>query len=215
MARRHQRTLTKKTVQTVSDVDVWATVPVQHLWIYDRLILARRMGYQAGPAGVPVPEANWYIIKPITNIRMMARGAERRWLTPDDTDSVPDGSFWMSYFRGRHISVDYHWGQQHLAVEGFRNSHRLDRFSRWCRIQDQVPLPAVLHAVAQDVEWINVEYVGGLVIEAHARFNDDFRNHDSDDIYPQWRDEPTAQPAGTSWYPSAAGDRLGFWITNK
>ena len=69
--------------------------------------------------------------------------------------------------------------------------------------------------MAYDVEWINVEYVGGLVIEAHARFNDDFRNHDSDEIYPQWCDEPASQPAGTSWYPSAAGDRLGFWIKNK
>jgi len=202
-------------LDSISDCDVWGRLPSQHLWIYDRLILARRLGHLAGPAGIAVPEPNWYIIKPITNIRMMARGAERRWLTPQDTDSVPDGSFWMSYFRGRHISVDYHWGQQELAVEGFRNSNRMDRFCRWCRVSDQIPLPGILESAAQDLEWINVEYVGGLAIEAHARYNDDFANHDCDEIFPQWCDEPAQQPMGTSWYASAAGDRLGFWIKNK
>jgi hypothetical protein len=199
----------------ISDTDVWSHIPPQHLWIYDRLIVARRMGYSAGPAGIPVPRADWYVIKPITNLHGMGLGAYREWLTPQDTDKIPPGSFWMQYFRGRHLSVDYQWGQQTLAVEGFRNSNRLDRFSRWCRVPDQILLPEIFHDVARDLEWINLEFIGGLVIEAHARYNDDFANHDSDEIFPQWRDEPTQQPAGTSWYPSAAGDRVGFWIKNK
>jgi len=199
----------------ISDTDVWSQIPARHLWIYDRLIVARQMGYSAGPAGIPVPRADWYVIKPITNIHGMGLGAHREWLAPQDTDKIPPGSFWMPYFRGRHISVDYHWGQQVLAVEGFRNTNRLDRFSRWCRVPDQIPLPEVFGPVAQDLEWINLEFIGELVIEAHARYNDDFANHDSDEIYPQWRDDPTNQPAGTSWYPSAAGDRVGFWVKNK
>lgn len=202
-------------MQYISDSDVWGSLPAEHLWIYDRLILARRMGYLAGPAGVPVPQSGWYIVKPITNIRMMARGASQQWLTAEDTDAVPDGSFWMQQFRGPHISVDYQWGQQVLAVEGFRKNSRLDRWHRWSRVQDRIALPEILEPVARDVEWINVEYIGGLVIEVHARYNDDFRNHDSDEIYPQWCDEAVNQPPGTSWYPSAAGDRLGFWIKNK
>lgn len=145
----------------------------------------------------------------------MGLGAHREWLTPQDINKIPPGSFWMPYFRGRHISVDYQWGQQVLAVEGFRNTNRLDRFSRWCRVPDQIPLPEVFGPVAQDLEWINLEFIGGLVIEAHARYNDDFANHDADEIYPQWRDEPTQQPTGTSWYPSAAGGRVGFWVKNK
>jgi len=202
-------------IDSINDVDVWESLPNQHLWIYDRLILSRRLGYQAAPAGIPVPAANWYVVKPITNLRGMSRGAQRVWLTPELTDSVPDGSFWMPWFRGRHISVDYHWGRQELTVEGFRRGDRLDRFTRWCRVPDEIALPECLSAAAQDLEWINVEYIGGLAIEAHARYNDDFRNHDSDEIYPQWRDEPVTQPPGTSWYPSAAGDRTGFWIKNK
>jgi hypothetical protein len=199
----------------LDDEDVWVNLPVQYLWIYDRLILSRQLGYQAAPAGVPVPTANWYIIKPITNLRGMGRGAQRLWLTPELTDSVPDGSFWMPWFRGRHISVDYHWGQQDLAVEGFRRDNRLDRFTRWCRVADQMPLPLCLEPVARDLEWLNVEYIGGLVIEVHARYDVTFRDHSSDEIYPQWCDEPVTQPPGTSWYPCAAGDRTGFWIKNK
>ena len=196
----------------MSDIDVWSTVPTRHLWIYDRLILSRALGYVAAPAGIPVPEPGWYMIKPITNLRGMGRGAQRVWLTADLSDAVPDGHFWMPCFEGRHISVDYHWGEPVLTVEGFRDSDRLDRFCRWCRVADVLPLPTCLMMVAQDLEWLNVEYVGGQAIEVHARYNDDFRNHDGDEIYPQWRDEPVTQPMGTAWYPSSAGDRLGFWV---
>lgn len=199
----------------INDNDVWSTLPPQHLWIYDRLILCRRLGHLAAPAGIAVPTPNWYIVKPITNLHGMAKGASRQWLTPDDADLVPPGYFWMQCFQGRHLSVDYQWGQQVLAVEGFARPDRLDRFDRWCKVTDQIELPGILGSVAQDVEWINVEYIDGNAIEAHARYNDDFRNHDSDEIYPQWRDEPVTQPMGTAWYPSAAGDRLGFWVKNN
>ena len=196
----------------IDDKDVWAQCPVDYLWIYDKLILARKQGYLAAPAGIAVPKADWYIVRPITNIRMMSRGAQKLWLTPADTDLVPDGFFWTEWFQGRHTSVDFHYGQQHLAVEGFRNSDRLDRFSRWERIEDRYEYPPVLGDLWRMTSWINVEYVDGKIIEVHLRWNDDFSNHNSDVIYPVWRDDPSAQPSGTIWYDSPSGDRLGFWV---
>jgi len=197
----------------IEDKDVWNQCPVDYLWVYDKLILARKLGYQAAPAGIPVPRADWYIVRPITNIRMMSRGAQKQWLTPDDTDRVPDGYFWTQWFEGRHTSVDFHWGKQHLAVEGFRdNAHRLDRFSSWKKITDTVPFPPVLENLGKISEWVNVEYVGHHIIEVHLRYNDDFSNHSGHTIYPVWRDEPHTQPPGTRWYASASGDRLGFWV---
>ena len=196
----------------IDDKDVWPQCPVDYLWVYDKLILSRKLGYLAGPAGIAVPREGWYIVRPITNIRMMSRGAKKVWLTPEDTDLVPDGSFWSECFQGRHTSVDFHYGQQHLAVEGFRNSNRLDRFSRWERIDDRYPFPAVLGDLWRMIPWINVEYVDGKIIEVHLRWNDDFSNHNSDVIYPVWRDNPSAQPPGTTWYDSPSGDRLGFWV---
>ena len=199
----------------IDDKDVWATCPTEYLWIYDKLILARKNGYLAGPAGIAVPKPAHYIVRPITNIRMMSRGAQKLWLTPEDTDLVPDGYFWTEWFQGRHTSVDFHYGQQHLAVEGFRNSERLDRFCRWERIEDRYEFPKVLGELWRMTPWINVEYVDGKIIEVHLRWNDDFSNHNSDVIYPVWRDNPQPQPARTKWYASPGGDRLGFWIHDK
>ena len=197
----------------VDDKDVWAQCPVDYLWIYDKLILARKLGYQAAPAGIPVPQPGWYIVRPITNIRMMSRGAKKLWLTPADTDSVPDGSFWSECFEGRHTSVDFHWGKQHLAVEGFRDdADRLDRFCRWQKITDTVTFPLVLQDLGQIAEWVNVEYVDNHIIEIHLRYNDDFSNHAGNIIYPVWRDRPFPQPPGTRWYNSPGGDRVGFWV---
>jgi hypothetical protein len=200
----------------ISDCDVYDSCPPQWLWVYDKLIVARRQGISAAPAGISVPAAGEYIIRPITNIRMMGRGAQRLWLEPGDDHSVPDGYFWSEILTGPHVSVDYHWGQQGLTVQGFRDdAHRLDRFSRWCRVNRDRPLPAMLHDLKYYQQWINVEYIGDRVIEVHLRYNDDFANHDADEIIPVWRDQPQSQPQDYTWYPSAAGDRLGFWIKNK
>jgi len=203
-------------MQFVSDCDVYDSCPPQWLWIYDKLIVARRQGIAAGPAGIPVPWSGEYVIRPITNIRMMSRGAEIVWMEKGDSDTVPDGFFWTQVLEGPHVSVDYHWGQQHLTVQGFRDDpRRLDRFSRWCRTELDRPFPGMLHDLKYHREWINVEYIGDRAIEIHLRYNDDFRNHDSDEIWPVWLESSKQQPPGTQWYHSPAGDRLGFWIKNK
>lgn len=196
----------------IDDKDVWSQCPVEYLWIYDKLILARKLGYLAGPAGLAVPHAGQYIIRPITNIRMMSRGASKQWLTPENTDLVPDGSFWCECFTGRHISVDFHNGIQQLAVEGFRDDvNRLDRFCRWEKITESFSFPKVLGNLWQRTPWVNIEYVDGKIIEVHLRWNDDFSGHNSNIIYPVWRDEPMLQPPNTIWHENDIEDRLGFW----
>jgi len=37
----------------------------------------------------------------------------------------------------------------------------------------------------------------------------------ADTIIPVWKDQSFDPPDGSSWYASAAGDRLGFWIKNS
>lgn len=198
----------------VDDRDVWGKVHPDDLWIYDKLIVARKAGHLAGPAGVPVPRADNYIVRPITNIRMMSRGASIQWLTPE-LDSVPDGYFWSEVFTGDHISVDYHYGVQSTTVQGFRDSDRLDRFSKWTRVEVAVPFPKILRDLHSTYKWINVEYVGGNIIEIHARYNDDFSNHSGNTIIPVWKDNQMPQPPGSTWYESPSADRLGFWILDK
>jgi len=198
----------------IDDKDVWGKVHPNDLWIYDKLIVAKKAGYCAGPAGVPVPKADWYIVRPITNIRMMSRGASRCWITPE-LDSVPDGYFWSEAFTGDHISVDYLYGQQSTTVQGFRDNDRLDRFCKWCRIDVAMSFPKILRDLHLMYKWINVEYIGGKIIEIHTRYNDDFSNHSANTIIPVWKDNVIPQPVGATWYESPSADRLGFWIMDK
>jgi hypothetical protein len=199
--------------EMTDDATTWTTCPVSWLWIYDKLIVARKQDILVGPAGVPVPQEGWYVVRPITNIRMMGRGAQKMYLRPGEEDLVPDGYFWSEVLEGDHVSVDYKWGRQVLAVQGFReDTDRLDRFDRWERISRDFPLPYMLQGLHNLATWINVEMIGDRIIEVHLRYNDDFANHDAGVIYPVWRDTPRAQPPGTEWYDSACGDRLGFWV---
>ena len=201
---------------SISDCDVYDSCAPEWLWIYDKLIIARRQGIRAAPAGIPVPESAEYIVRPITNIRMMGRGARRMWIQAGDDEPVPDGFFWSEVLTGPHLSVDYHWGEQALTVEGHRDDpSRLDRFSRWTRVDRDMALPEILHGLEDHQEWINVEYIGDRVIEVHLRLNDDFANHDADEIVPVWRGQDPTPPSGWSWYDNAAGSRLGFWTKDK
>jgi hypothetical protein len=187
----------------IDDVDVFDSIAPDDLWCVDKLILSKKLGYVCGPAGV-VPPPGKYIVRPIMNLRMMSVGARIQCL---DSDSIPDGYFWCELFTGRHLSFDYNWGKQTLAVEGFRTEPtRLDRFSHWTRIDQDFKLPEILQTVADRYEWFNVEVIGDRVIEVHFRYNDDFANHDATTIIPVWSDE---------FYSSPAGDRIGFILKDK
>jgi hypothetical protein len=130
---------------------------------------------------------------------MMSLGATIEYL---ESDTIPTGYFWCERFFGRHLSFDYSFGVQTIAVEGFRtDANRLDRFSRWTKVKDTFELPEILQVIANKYPWFNVEVIGTKVIEAHFRYNDDFSNHAANTIIPVWQDE---------FYPSVAGDRLGF-----
>lgn len=187
----------------MSDSDVWKFIDPSDLWIYDKLILSKKLGYICGPAGVPPPCKSIYVIRPCVNFRMMGRGARLEELSPDDHDKVPDGYFWCEKFSGRHISIDYNWGDQVLAVEGHRDSVRLDRFSYWEKVNYKFTLPPILQDVSIKYKWLNVEVIDNRVIEVHLRFNDDFKNHSGDIIIPIWKDE---------FYKSECEDRLGFIV---
>jgi len=205
--------------QYINDADVWEACPTDYLWVYDKLILAIKNGHTAGPAGIPVPKSGYYIVRPITNIRMMSKGARKMLLTPNDTYLVPDGFFWQEYFEGDHISVDYHNGVECLTVQGFRDDNdQLDRFSKWEKLPlGNRPFPQVLGNLFEQAEWVNVEYIGNKIIEVHLRWNDDFHNHSGSTIYPVWSDRKFDSSKVPNfdkcyWYPSSCQKRLGFWV---
>ena len=189
----------------MDDADVWKFIDPDDLWVYDKLILAKKLNYLCGPAGVSPPKADKYVVRPCVNFQMMGHGASIRHLTPSDYD-IPHGYFWCEKFEGRHLSFDFRNGKQVLAVEGFREDpQRLDRFSKWTKVDDVMTLPPCLEYVSLKYEWLNVETIGGHIIEVHLRYDDSFRNHLGRTIFPIWKDE---------FYPSECGDRIGFIVKN-
>lgn len=192
-----------------NDDEIWPQVPWQDLWLFDKLILARRLGYSCGPAGVPVPFGGDYIVRPVTNLLGMGRGAHFARLALG-TDHLSPGYFWCERFVGRHISVDYHWGKQVLAVEGFRlEGDPLWKFSRWERVEDRYELPL---EELKGYEYSNVEFIGDQVIEVHLRRNPDFQYQNSWAV-PVWEGEVV--DSSRRFIEAADWKRKGFYVNDK
>ena len=198
----------------MTEEEVWMCIDPQDMWVLDKLIVARMSGHIAGPIGVDVTNPGWYIVRPAVNALGLGIGAERHWLT-GNTDTLAPGHFWCEWFDGRHLSVDYHWGVQTLAVEGFKPDTTFTRWTDWRLVDDVVPLPAMLTKIADKYEWINCEYIGGKLIEVHLRNNQDFAGN----VYhfiPVWDGDPTVPPEGYEYldYPDIHG-RIGAFILRQ
>ena len=165
----------------------WKNAKDEDLWLFDKLIVARKLGYVCGPVGMVVPKPDTYIVRPCVNIPGMGRGATFQHIK-DDTKHLPYGYFWCEVFKGRHVSVDYKDGKQVLAVEGMRNPEdELWRFTWWQKIDEVFPLPSIFYSLIKKYEYINIEYIDGKVIEIHLRHNPDFVWNNTVAI-PVWND---------------------------
>jgi len=199
-------------VETIS----WRNAHLDDLWVFDKLIVSRKLGYNCGPVGLDVPMPGNYIVRPCVNIPGMGRGAEITHIEKE-TLSLPTGYFWCELFNGRHISVDYREGKQVLAVEGFRKSHELWRFSKWQKLDEEFSLPPIFNDLTKRYEHVNVEYIDGKVIEVHFRHNPDFV-YGNTVAYPVWQDQnvfdvyPEVDFSQLKYVKSPDFKRIGFYI---
>lgn len=193
----------------MNDSDFWEFVDVDDLWLFDKLILSKKLGYDCGPAGVLPKVEGQYIVRPCVNYRMMGRGAKFMHLNTKN-DFIPDGFFWCEIFEGRHLSFDYHWGKQVLAVEGIRESIDLSRFLYWKKVDDEFELPDFLKAISIKYEWLNVEVIGNKIIEVHLRYDDSFYTHNANIIVPIWKEDTIDK--SKNYIINACGDRIGFYL---
>jgi hypothetical protein len=172
------------------DSDAWQWYPAQR-WIYNKLAVALGQGLDAGPHGTPPPRFPVFS-KPIVNLKGMGVGSRVLKSQADyDTHYAP-GYFWMTLLEGRHVSSDV------TVVRGK---------PRWWRHVTGKPAGEgtfdywIIHAEPDaGIEepcgaWIeknlsgytgmlNLETIGGTIIEAHLRFADQWP-----DLYgPGWVD---------------------------
>ena len=124
---------------------------------------------------------------------------------------LPHGSFWCEWFEGRHLSVDYRYGEQWVCVEGFKKKNTLIKWDKWVKTDDVVPLPKVLEQF-KNKPIINCEFIGGKLIEAHFRSNPDFPDNRKEFI-PVWEGQDKNPPEGYQYidYPDVHG-RIGAFI---
>ena len=160
------------------DADSWAWFP-QHRWIYDKLRVALSQGLPAAPHGV-LPPAFPVFSKPITNLRGM--GIESRPIATraEYEATLTAGHFWMPLLTGEHVSSDAAveqgraaWWRHATGTPGPGGT-----FDRWTIHAD--PRPALeQHCAAWIAQhlpgytgMVNLETIGGTIIEAHLRFAD-------------------------------------------
>jgi hypothetical protein len=163
---------------TTEDSDAWLWYPA-YRWVYDKLTVARSQGLEAGPHGTPPPLFPVFS-KPIINLKGMGVGSRVLRSQADYDAHQAPGHFWMTLLEGRHVSSD-------LAV--------VDGEPRWWRHVTGKPAGEgtfdywTIHAEpdaaieARCGAWVrahlvgftgmlNLETIGGTIIEVHLRFAD-------------------------------------------
>jgi len=174
------------------DYQAWELYP-QYRWVFNKLEIALKLGYRAGPACTPLPSTlNHYkvIIRPIYNLYGMGIGAKVCTFIPEiDNDfiihhgHIPPGYFWCEYFEGTHYSIDYkatnaskdslfRWESFHAMI-GEHSEKNLTKFTKWkCVKSPKIKLPAFLNKII-DIDFLNIELIGNKIIEIHLRTGND------------------------------------------
>jgi hypothetical protein len=175
------------------DYQAWEQYP-EYRWIFNKLELALKLGYKAGPACVPVPNTSSTlfkaIIRPIYNLYGMGINAKVRTFRPMIDNEfiinhgfISPGHFWCEYFEGKHYSIDYKktnqpkgsiWAwEPFCAIVGEKEENNLTRFTKWTRIDPpKMLLPSFLNKIV-NVDFLNVECIGDKIIEVHLRTGND------------------------------------------
>lgn len=193
------------------DYQAWGHAHKDDAWIFDKLVVARKLGYICGPAGVPVPRPGTYIVRPCVNVNGMGYGVSYEKFYKHTENRIPPGYFWSEIFKGRHLSVDYYRGKQILCVEGIKPP-KSQRWECWKKTNKIMPIPKIISELRGKYKYINIEFIGNKIIEIHLRPNPDFAHHNSPYVLPVWEGEKINPPIDHKFIKDEAEDRLGFYI---
>ena len=168
--------------------DEWKIIHDDDLWVYNKLIIAKKNGHLCGPTGVPVPVSGDYIVRPMFNLLGMGINARIERIE-NSTEHYHPSEFWCEIFTGEHLSVDFYEKQPKLVVRGERDSDDpLYKWKKWEKVDKKVEFPSILNNLRGDYKWINCEFIDGHLIEVHFRQNPDFRYGNSVAL-PVWDNE--------------------------
>jgi hypothetical protein len=160
------------------DSDAWTWNPA-YRWVYDKLAVALSQHLTAAPHGVAPPSYPVFS-KPIYNLKGMGVGSRALRSQADYEAAYAPGHFWSPLLEGEHVSSDValvdgvpSWwrharGQasgdgtfDHWEVRSEPDHAVEDWCDPWCR-----------RHLAGYTGMINLETIGGRIIEVHLRFAD-------------------------------------------
>src|SRR5258705_10688011 len=160
------------------DPEAWLWNP-RHRWVFDKLQVALSQGLTAGPHGI-VPPSFPVFSKPVFNLRGMGEGSRvlsdladyQRWYAP--------GHMWMPLLEGAHVSTDLAIiaGQSSWFRHATGKPGPAGTFDYWTVHAGKFPAlmetPSawVASNLADYTGLLNIESIGGTIIEAHLRFAD-------------------------------------------
>lgn len=201
-------------VVPTDDVLAYRLYP-EHRWVYDKLRICATQGLEHAPHGIE-PGAYPVFSKPIYNLRGMGTGGQVIESATDFARKQAPGHLWMPLLEGEHVSTDV------AVVEGeaawWRHTLGLETgggtFDYWTVLAER--RPALEEPVGR---WIrenlpgytgvmNIETIGGTIIEAHLRFADQWP-----DLYGRgWLDALVTLYADGRWGYADDDRRTGYSV---
>lgn len=160
------------------DCDAWMWNP-EHRWVYDKIAVALSQGLEAAPHGVTPPHFPVFS-KPIVNLRGMGVGSRALHDEAEYRRFYAPGHMWMRLLEGKHVSSDLavevgipKWWRHatgeaagegtfdYWTVHAAADAGIEQRCGDWVRKN-----------LAGYTGMLNLETIGGTIIEAHLRFAD-------------------------------------------
>jgi hypothetical protein len=168
----------KDVLIATEDSDSWTWYP-RHRWVYDKVAVALSQGLEAAPHGVE-PKTYPVFSKPITNLKGMGVGSRVLRSAADYATHYAPGHMWMTLLDGRHVSSDVAvldskavWWRHATGAPGAEGT-----FDYWT-VHADADSGIESHAgawieknLAGYTGMINLETIGGRIIEVHLRFAD-------------------------------------------
>ena len=196
------------------DSDAWVSNP-RHRWVYDKLAVALSQGLEAGPHGTPPPRFPVFS-KPIVNLKGMGIGSRVLRSAHEYDRGYTSGHMWMTYLTGRHVSSDVavvdgapRWWRHATGIPGSEGT-----FDHWT--VHASPEPETEERCGRWIAgnlpgytgMLNLETIGGTIIEAHLRFSDQWP-----DLYgPGWVEAVIRLYADGAWEFADAERREAYSV---
>ena len=225
------------------DFQAWEAYP-QHRWLFNKLELSSRLGYNCGPACVPVKKTGYYIVRPTYNLYGMGIGAHKKFFNVDlhgeamiHHKYIPPGYFWCEWLDGTHYSIDFikngsRW-EPFCCMKGTHfSTDNLTKFKEW-EVTDPTFSFDILPEWVHDIEtekYLNIETKDDKIIEIHLRSGNDvaWSYNVGTKIIPVWKGEDYKEyehlPFLPNFHPEsfkyeADGNlsdvRVGYYVNEK